>query len=266
MDKKIITTLVFIMLNLFTTAQTKIIAHRGFSGIAPENTLAAFQKAIEIKADYFELDVHKSKDGQLFVIHDGSVQRTSSNQVTGTIAQMNANEISAVRVGYSKKFGNTFKNEKVPTLKEALELAKGKIKVCIEIKVYDIEKEVLNIVNELKMNDDVIIFSFYYPVLKNIRKLDSEIPVLYLVEDNIGYKKIIENATKINANAVGVGPEIKITKEFLNLGHQFEVQVWKWTVNQEEEMQELIALGLDGIITNHPDKAIQILKESQLKR
>jgi glycerophosphoryl diester phosphodiesterase len=250
----------FLLSALLATAQTKIIAHRGFSSIAPENTLIAFQKAIESNADYFELDVHQTKDDSLVVIHDASIDKTSSNHTKGKIAEMKYRDLDTVRVGYSKKFGTTYEKEKVPTLREALALAKGKIKVCIEIKVYGIEEEVLAIVNELGVQHEVIIFSFYYPVLARIRQLDPNIPILFLIgsadETTIDYAKVIE------ANAIGVGYGTTITRSYLDLAHQNGIEVWKWTVNKEEEMQELIDLELDGLITDFPDKAIQILRKN----
>ncbi len=253
-----ITIVTFLTLSsIMTSAQTKIIAHRGFSGIAPENTLISFQKAIECGADYFELDVHKTKDDSIVVIHDASVDRTSSNDMKGEIAKMTYSELTAVRVGYSEEFGDKYKNEKIPTLREALELAKGKIKVCIEIKVYDVEKEVLKIVNDLEVNDDVIIFSFYYPVLAGIRELDKNISTLYLI--NTADNAIINDAKAIESNAIGVGSGTDITKEFLDIAHNSGMKVWKWTVNDEDEMQRLIDIGVDGLITDFPDKALEKL-------
>lgn len=243
---------------LQTSAQTKIIAHRGFSGIAPENTLIAFQKAIESKADYLELDVHKTKDDSLVVIHDASVDKTSSNNAKGKISEMNYSETTTVKVGYSEKFGNKYENEKIPTLREALNLAKGKIKVCIEIKVYGIEDEIMKIVNDLGINDEVIIFSFHYRVLAKIRQLDENIPILYLVWS--ADKMTIDYAKVIEANAIGVGTTV--THEFLKFAHENSVEVWKWTVNEEDEMQQLIDLGIDGIITNFPKKALKQLSET----
>lgn len=241
--------------SIMTNAQTKIIAHRGFSGIAPENTLFSFQKAIECGAGYFELDVHKTKDDSIVVIHDASVDRTSSNNMKGDIAEMTYSEITAVRVGYSKEFGDKYKNEKIPTLREALQLAKGKIKVCIEIKVYGVEKEVLKIVNDLGVNDDVIIFSFYYPVLDRIRELDKNIPILFLV--NNADIEIIDSAKVIRSNALGIGNGTTVTREFLDIAHNNGIEVWIWTVNDEDEMQKLIDIGIDGLITNYPDKALK---------
>ena len=256
--------LIFVLNSMLTNAQTKIIAHRGFSGIAPENTLIAFQKAIDCKADYFELDVRKTKNDSIVVIHNSSVDKTSSNGFKGEIAELNYSDLRAVNVGYSRKFGDIYKNEKIPTLREALALAKEKIKVCIEIKVNGTEKAVLKIVNDLGVKEDVIIFSFKYPVLAKIRQLDTDIPILWLI--NKADKMTLEYAKVIESNAIGVGPETTVTKESLNLAHENAIEVWKWTVNKEDEMQELIDLGLDGIITDFPDKALNKLSTTQNKR
>ena len=253
---------VLVLSSIQTNSQTKIIAHRGFSGIAPENTIVAFQKAIECKADYFELDVHKTKNDSIVVIHNSSVDKTSSNSKKGEIAKMNYRDLATVKVGYSEKFGNKYENEKIPTLREALELAKGKIKVCIEVKVYGAEKEILKIIYDLGVEDDVIIFSFYYPVLAKIRQLDKNISILFLI--NKADKMTIDYAKIIESNAIGVGYETTVTKEYLNFAHKNGIEVWKWTVNEEDEMQQLIDLGLDGLITDFPDKALKITKHNNV--
>lgn len=252
--KNVVLVIAIALSSIGTYAQTKIIAHRGFSNIAPENTLIAFQKAIECKADYFELDVRKTKDGSVVVIHDLYVNRTSSNNSKGKVSEMYYSEIATVKVGYSKKFGGTYENEKIPTLREALELAKGKIKVCIEIKEYGMEKEVLEIVNDLEMKDEVILFSFYYPVLAKIRMLDKNIRTLFLIDK--ATEMTIDYATVIEANAIGVGGGTILTKQYLDFAHNYGLEVWKWTVNDENKMQHLMDIGLDGLITNFPDKAL----------
>ena len=145
---------------------------------------------------------------------------------------------------------------KIPTLREALAIAKGKIKVCIEVKVYDIEEAVLKTVNDLKVNDEVIIFSFYHSVLVKFRELDNEIPILYL--KGKADEKTIEQALEIKATAIGLGLGTVLTKEYLNMAHENGLEVWQWTVNEESKMKELVSLGIDGIITNFPDKALGI--------
>lgn len=244
--------------SLIVLAQSKIIAHRGFSSVAPQNTLIAFQKAIDCKADYFELDVNKTKDDSLVVIHDSRIDFVSSHGEKGLVAEMTFSDLRKINVGYPSKFGDQFEDEIIPTLREALKLAKGKIKVCIEIKVYGIEKDVLQIIYDLNMHNEVIIFSFLYPVLTKIRSLDKDIQTLFLInkldEIMLDYAQIIE------VNAIGVGTQTIITKEFLALIHERELQLWQWTINDEEEMKKLIHLGMDGIITDYPDKAIKLTK------
>ncbi|MEH0155192.1 glycerophosphodiester phosphodiesterase family protein [Limibacter armeniacum] len=257
--KKTAILILLALTSYMVNAQTKIIAHRGFSGIAPENSLSAFEKAIEIGAEYFELDIHKTKDDSLVVIHDAAVDRTASENAKGKIAEMTYKELSAVNIGNPSKFGDQFKDEKIITLREALALAKGKIKVCIEIKVYGAEEEVIRTINELGVNDEVIIFSFYYPVLAKIRSLDKNIPILYLI--SAADATTFDYANVIHANAIGVGSKTNITKEFLAEAHQAGLEVWRWTVDEEEQMKELIGLGIDGLISNFPDKAMKIKKE-----
>ena len=260
-----ITPLVFLIFSaVMACAQTKIIAHRGFSGIAPENTLSAFQKAIECGAEYLELDVHQSKDGSIVVIHDASVDRTGSNGKKGAVAEMTDMELAAVKVGYADKFGDQYKSEKIPTLREVLTRTKGKIKVCLEIKVYSVEEAVLKIVREVGVQDEVIIFSFYYPVLAKIRKLDKTIPILYLI--NSADATTIEYAGVIESKAIGVGPKTTITKEYLDQAHASGIEVWKWTVDDEQEMEKLGGIGVDGLITNFPDKALKIVGQKDSRK
>ncbi len=253
-------TIAVLLMFIFNTsifyAQTKIIAHRGFSGEAPENTMIAFKKAIKSQADFIELDVHRTKDDSLVVIHDESVSRTSSGIAEGDVSQMTFTNLRKINVGCSDIFGDKYKKAKIPTLREVLELAKGKIKVCIEIKVYGVEEKVLKTVNELGMNEDVIIFSFYYPVLAKRRQLDERISILYLV--NPADSLTIDYAKVINTTAIGVGYGTNISTEFLDLAHNYGIEVWKWTVNEEDEMNRLIDIGIDGLITNYPDKAIRL--------
>lgn len=256
--KSIFSILLFVTTVTATNAQTQIIAHRGFSSIAPENTLLAFQKAIEVGADYFELDVQRSEDGKAMVIHDATIDKTSSEGKTGKVVEMNSAKLKNIKVGFTKRFQDQFPDEKIPTLREALEVAKGKIKVCIEIKSYGLEQEVLNAVNVTGMNDQVIIFSFYYPVLAKIRQLDQKIPILYLIgtadEMTIDYAKVIDAA------AIGVGGGTNLTKEYMDFAHSEGVEVWQWTVNDEQDMQRLLDIGLDGLITDYPDKALALRK------
>ena len=240
-------------------AQTAVVAHRGFSAIAPENTLIAFEQAIACGADYFELDVQRSRSGSAIVIHDETVDRTASDGSTGAIAAMNDRTVAQTRVGFSSQFGDAFVDEKIPTLREALTLAKGRIAVCIEIKARNLEAEVLSIVEELEMIDEVIIFSFDADILKEIRNLNSQIPILFLEET--ATPLTFATAVSLRAQAIGVGGKTEITPEFLTEARRNGLEVWQWTVNDPVEMKRLIGIGIDGIITNHPDQALRLIGE-----
>lgn len=256
--KSLFTLLFSLTIYAATMAQTKVIAHRGFSGIAPENTMAAFQKAINHNIEFFELDVHITKDDSVMVIHDSSVDRTTSNSKSGKIADMTYAEVRQSNAGYTDKFGKQFENESIPTLYEALALAKDKIKVCVEIKAYGAEEQVMHTINTLGMNDQVIIFSFYYPVLAKIRKMDKDIPILYL--KGRADEFTLDYANVIDASYIGVGGGTKLSKEFLAKAHAQGIKVWRYTVDDEPTMQTLIDLGIDGIISNHPDRVQKLLK------
>ena len=252
----------FFSLPLFVplmSAQTSIVAHRGFSSIAPENTLIAFEKAIECGADYFELDVQRSKDGSPMVIHDDTVDRTASDGSTGEVAALNDRALSAIHVGFSTQFGTAFSDEKVPTLREALELAKGRIGVCIEIKAPHVEAAVMQLVEELDMVDDVIVFSFDADILREIRKINSRVRTLFLKSD--ADPSTFEMASELQAQAIGVGGKTEITASFLEQARLSGLELWQWTVNDPQEMKRLIDLQIDGLITNHPDQALRFITE-----
>lgn len=239
-------------------AQTKIIAHRGFSAEAPENTFAAFQAAIDVEADYLELDVHVSLEGKPVVIHDATIDKTSSTNSTGKVADMYFRALLGERVGYPAKFGDLYSGETIPSLSQALELAKDKIKVCVEVKVENANEAIYQIIDDLDMQDQVIIFSFYPSVVKAFRELDPHIQTLYLTAKK--NKNTLQEAIDLGANAIGVGPVSTISKKYLEKAHEANIEVWKWTVNNAKTMKKLLALPIDGLITNHPDKALSIQK------
>ena len=150
---------------------TRVIAHRGFSGAAPENTLAAFEKAIEVGADMFELDVLLSRDGRVVVIHDDTLDRTTDGE--GKVAAFTLAELKKLDAG--SWFSAEFAGERIPTLEEALRLAKGCILVNVEIKTEAVGRGVvakaLEVIDELDMKDNVVISSFDPTALAKAREL-----------------------------------------------------------------------------------------------
>ncbi|MCB2195280.1 MAG: hypothetical protein KQH79_05435 [Bacteroidetes bacterium] len=261
---KLILFVIFVLITVNVMAQTKVVAHRGFSSKFPENTLIAFEKAIKCGADYFELDVRKTYDDSLVVVHDKTINRISSNNMKGTIAKMSYQDLSKVDVGNSDKFEykKKYKKEKIPLLREVLELAKKDTKICIEIKTEGIEEDVVKMVNNLNLSEEVIIFSFKDSILTKVRQLNKNIPILYLVHQIDS--QTLDNAKRNDAFAIGVGPKTIIKQEDIVFFHNNNLEIWKWVVNDINEMRDLIEVGIDGIITDFPDRALKMSNKRRL--
>jgi glycerophosphoryl diester phosphodiesterase len=239
-----------------------VIAHRGFSGAAPENTLIAFQKGIEAGSDMIELDVHLSRDGEIVVIHDETLDRTTNGK--GLVVDHTLKELKKLDAGSS--FGPQFAGERIPTLREVLELAKGRAQVNVEIKnpthgkypIAELTEKVLQEVNQAGMMDRVIFSCFNPAALDWIKRREPRAWVAFLfhrpwnflpdIPGSQGYSVL--NLRNINLTREKVA-EIKKAGKKINV----------YTVNTEEEMEQFIRWGVDGIITNHPDKLIKILQK-----
>ena len=239
--------------------QPAIVAHRGFSSKAPENTLVAFERAIAIGADYFELDVMASKDGVPMVIHDETIDRTCSDARSGKVNTFDAHELSKIYAGHPSKFGLEFRDEAIPTLDQALKLAKGRIKVCVEIKAPGIEEAILSVISKNDMNKDVIIFSFEETILQRVHQLDPDLPLLFLKEKC--EIKDLDTAQSLHAQHIGIGRATELTDEFMQAVQERSLGVWQWTINDPLEMTRLLGLPLQGIITDCPDLASELLEK-----
>jgi glycerophosphoryl diester phosphodiesterase len=239
-----------------------VTAHRGFSGDAPENTLAAFRKAMDVGSDMMELDVRFSKDGQLVVIHDDTLDRTTNGR--GKVSDSTLEELKQLDAGSG--FAPQFSGEQIPTLKEVLELAKGKIPVNIEIKddspgpykITDLADRVLQEVKKSGMAEQVIFSSFYPSSLQRIKERDPRMWVALLFHRDWNS---LGEVTGGRAFSVVNLRHSFLTREKIRRIHREGMKVNTYTVNSEEEMDRFIGWGIDGIITNHPDKLIQILKK-----
>jgi glycerophosphoryl diester phosphodiesterase len=216
-----------------------VIGHRGAPKKILENTLPSFEAAIQMGADMIELDVQESSDGHLVVFHDFDVERLSGQE--GMLVSMNLDELKSLDLGH-----NAF----IPTLEEVLDLARGRIKVNIEIKVLDIEELALKAVIDRGMLDDVIFSSFFHDTLMQIQgiNLNAKTAILYSspIEDVVSYA----NDLRVSAiNPLFFLLEPATVEE----AHQHSLQIFPWTVNDEAMIEELINMHVDGIITDHPD-------------
>ncbi len=230
---------------------TLIIAHRGASGIAPENTLSAFQYAIDIGAHYIELDVRKSSDDSLIVIHDATVDATTNG--TGNVSSKTYAQLRALDAG--SWFGTPFAGEQLPTLYESLLLAKtNKTKVCVEMKQSGIETAVVSLIQQMGMVNDIIIFSFSISELQTIKSLDSGMKICWL--DNAVSQAEINSLSAIGGEYVGAG-NIPPLADILYAKSQ-QVDFLTWTVNDPDNMMKLMSKGIKGIITDDPHEMIAV--------
>lgn len=238
---------------------TRIYAHRGASKEAPENTMAAFELAVELGAEGFELDVHLSKDGKLVVIHDETLKRTTG--VEGYVKQYTYEELKSFDNG--SWFSDEFIGSSIPLLEDVIWLVKRKsLLLNIEIKgggyfYPGIEDEVVEAIKKFDLIDSVVVSSFNHYSLLEIKRLCSDVKtgVLYVagLYEPWNYAKTVL-ADAIHPNYITLAPEIiegaKRNKYLINT----------YTVDDESSIRKLILAGVDGIITNDVRKAIPIKK------
>ncbi|MGI8542236.1 MAG: glycerophosphodiester phosphodiesterase [Aridibacter sp.] len=249
-----------------------VMAHRGGRGIAPENTLAAFQKSFELGVDVLELDVHATKDGELVVIHDKSVDRTTNGK--GLIAEMNLNEIQKLDAGFrwTNDNGKTFpfrgQGIIIPTLRKVFQNF-PEIQINIEPKheTPSPTKYLCSLIREFKRSDSVIVGSFSDKILEDFRTNCKEVATSASPSEASGFLAryeigLAENYTpKMQALQVpqSIGSLQFVTKEYVKAAHEQNLEVHVWTINKTEDMKRLIEIGVDGIMTDYPDRLLDLL-------
>lgn len=229
----------------------KIIAHRGASGYAPENTLAAFQKAIDMGVDGFELDVQLTKDNKLVIHHDFELGRTTTG--SGFIKDLNLNYIKSQDAG--SWFGDEFKGEVVPTLSEFFDLIPTGYLINIEIKSIgiddrDVAKFVVEEIVKHGREEDCIISSFNHKILADILKLNDKIRVGALIYSRLLYlEEYFKMLPVYSAHLAVQNTDYEIIKNM----HLNGYKVFVWTVNDKNTANLLKSLDIEAIITNYPD-------------
>ncbi|HOX27579.1 MAG TPA: glycerophosphodiester phosphodiesterase family protein [bacterium] len=236
-----------------------VIAHRGASGYAPENTMVSFKRALEMKAEMVELDVWRSKDGVLVVMHDGKPDRTTDG--TGNLEEMTLEQIKKLDAG--AKFKPEFSGERVPTLEEAISwAAASEIGVDIEIKGAGCEEGIVEMLKKYDMTYKVIVTSFHHDYIAKIKKLDPAIKTGALVGAIGDLKAIIENC---HPDAV-VPNYMNVTKSVVDDAHKLNIPVIVYTVNDALSFKMMYKAGVDGIISNYPDQLIAFLEKNNKKK
>lgn len=239
---------------------TKVWAHRGASGYFPENTMISFDNAVKFGVDGIELDVHLSKDDYIFVCHDEKVDRTTNG--SGWIKEFSYKQLRKLDAGLW--FNEKFKCQRLPLLREVLECyTNNNIKINIEIKAGsrfypNIEEKVIDMIYHYGYNHKVILSSFDHLSVRKIKEIDDNIKTGILYEAAL-YKPI-DYLKMVGADALHPY-YLTIDEELIKESIRNNVDINTYTVNDVNIMDKLIKCNINAIITNYPDKAIEIVKK-----
>ncbi|RDW16215.1 glycerophosphodiester phosphodiesterase [Oceanobacillus chungangensis] len=232
-------------------------AHRGASGHAPENTMTSFQKGFEMKADYIEIDVQMTMDGELVIIHDTTVDRTTNG--TGYVGELTFEEIRNLDAG--SWFNDDYTGEIVPTFEEVLDAFHGKIGILIELKAPElypgIEEEVAKTLKDRNMhkpnNKKIIIQSFNHESMKKSKELLPGVP--HGVLAGLSWAGITdEQLAEFASYADYFNPNMNIvTPSLVGRVHEADMMIFPYTSRSQKQANHLINLNVDGIVTDYPE-------------
>ena len=243
-----------------------VIAHRGFSGIAPENTLPALQLAIDSGADMVEFDVRVTKDHQLVVIHDATVERTTNG--TGAVSQYTSQELQTLDAG--TWFGQAFSGTPVPSFKQVLQLCNGSVYMNIEIKTDEQSAPALdhlvNRVSEhvlgMNVSRSVVISSYNLYIVRRLREINPDVVTALLSDQEHLIECELLTARKVGASALHV-PIRLATKQLADRAREQNLITAVHTVNELPDMRRITALGFDGIFTDYPDRLRKLIEDTR---
>jgi glycerophosphoryl diester phosphodiesterase len=233
------------------------IAHRGASGYAPENTFAAFRRAIAMGAGFIETDLQLSRDARFVAIHDATVNRTTNGQ--GTVHDMTLADLRRLDAG--SWFGSEFAGERIPTLEEILEFAKKHdVVFYLEMKPsgsWGGEHALISALRESGEVARIVVISFDPEILASVRKIEPTLMTGLLFEGQIGNP--LEKALEIGARQIAVRGDL-VTPRLLKDARERDLQVVCWTVNHPAHMRLLAEAGVDGIISDYPDRLLELAR------
>jgi len=235
-----------------------VVAHRGASGHAPENTLAAFRRAAELGAGFIETDLQLSRDAHFVAIHDTTLERTTSG--TGAVHEKTLGELRQLDAG--AWFGSEFAGEKIPTLEEILVLArKLDVVFYLELKpcaAWGAEHALVGALRDAGELARAVVLSFDCGTLRALRKIEPTVMTGLLVEKLEG--NAIQLAANSGARQLGVPADL-VTPALLREARRADMPVLVWTVNHPAQMRALAQAGVDGIVTDYPDRLIGAQKK-----
>ena len=234
--------------------RTEVMAHRGASGMAPENTMAAIQGAIDAGADWVEIDVQETADGAIVVIHDSDLKK-----IAGKAMKVADSTLAAMqRVDIGSWFGPEFSDQRIPTLKQVLERCKERIGVNIELKYYGkerrLEESVARIVEAAGMQDQVLVMSLSYNGVRKMRELRPDWKVGLLSTVALG------DVIGLDIDFLALNAKSASRAKVRNIQDR-DKQIMVWTVNDAVGMSVMFSRGVDAIITDEPALAVSVLEQ-----
>ncbi len=234
-------------------AATAVTAHRGGAKMAPENTISALEYSVQSMSDYAEIDVQETKDGEVVLLHDNNLKRTTG--MNKYIWELDFAEVEQLDAGI--KFNKNFRGEKIPTLAEAIEYADGKINLNIEIKYNghneNIVNKVVKIITDYGFEDSCVLTSMNYGFLKEAKQLNPDIRTGYTMTMMYGD---LSDLTAADAFSVKY---TYISEAFVESVHALGKEVYAWTLNYKGDMKRMIDCGVDNVITDDPEMVHQVL-------
>lgn len=244
-----------------------VIAHRGASGVAPENTMAAFRKAVELGAGFIETDLQLSRDARLVALHDDTLDRTTNGR--GPVSSKTLQELRGLDAGSWFRTSNheaasPFTGERMPTIEEVLAFGREhEIGLHLEVKATGPSGAEHAIVGALRASGEIprsVVLSFSPSVLRRVRQLEPLVMTGFLFSDRLPSAV----ATTVDVGARQLLPRTdRVTRELVTEAHAHDLKVVAWTADTPEEMRKLISAGVDGIITDYPDRLVELLRKTQ---
>jgi len=232
---------------------TLICGHRGASGHAPENTLAAFRLAIEMGVEMCELDVQQTMDDRFAVIHDDTLGRTTDGR--GAVWKHTFDALQKFDAG--SWFGKSFAGERIPSLEEVIDLARGRIRLNIELKVHGHERNVAALlvasIQRERFEEQCLVSSFDHALADEVKSIAPALSVGYI----FGKKEFREEVFASPVDVLSVHFSL-ISDEFIKMARRNHKQVHAWTVDREPDLIKMKKMGVDVIISNFPDRASRI--------
>ena len=239
-----------------------VVAHRGASGHAPENTMAAFRRAVEMGARFIETDLHLTRDARVVAIHDSTLDRTTNGH--GLVDSMPLEEVRALDAGawFTSPLSESFAGERIPTLDEIVRFAKETdVIFYLEIKsdsTWGVEHAVVAALRDTGEAARALILSFDPATLISVNRLDQTMMTGYLCEHPSN--DLVERTVRAGARQIAPRGDL-VTPEMVKKAHQAGLQVVAWTINEPDQMRRLITAGVDGIMSDYPDRLVSVLKE-----